>query len=96
MPAFRKAHLIACFWLFCSVGVDAATEPQICYILDGILFVYGIVLTVLYCRLKLVPGTSAKKAAAYSEKQGEGIYTGLTPRAQDTYETISPQKKAGN
>lgn len=28
-------------------------EPQLCYILDAILFLYGIVLTVLYCRLKV-------------------------------------------
>ncbi|XP_038831520.1 nectin-4-like [Salvelinus namaycush] len=53
---------------------DAALgESQICYILDAILFLYGIILTVLYCRLK---------------KPEEGIYTGLTPRAADTYETI--------
>ncbi|KAJ0006324.1 hypothetical protein NQD34_013597, partial [Periophthalmus magnuspinnatus] len=28
-------------------------EPQICYVLDGILFLYGLVLTTLYCRLKV-------------------------------------------
>uniref|UniRef100_A0A667XXX9 Uncharacterized protein n=1 Tax=Myripristis murdjan TaxID=586833 RepID=A0A667XXX9_9TELE len=27
--------------------------PQICYVLDGILFLYGVVLTALYCRLKV-------------------------------------------
>ncbi|CAF91410.1 unnamed protein product, partial [Tetraodon nigroviridis] len=31
----------------------AVTEPQICYILDGILFLYGIILSALYCRLKV-------------------------------------------
>uniref|UniRef100_A0A8C7LVQ6 Uncharacterized protein n=1 Tax=Oncorhynchus mykiss TaxID=8022 RepID=A0A8C7LVQ6_ONCMY len=31
----------------------ALGESQICYILDGILFLYGIILTVLYCRLKV-------------------------------------------
>lgn len=28
-------------------------EPELCYILDAILFLYGIILTVLYCRLKV-------------------------------------------
>ena len=28
-------------------------EPELCYVLDAILFLYGIVLTVLYCRLKV-------------------------------------------
>lgn len=37
----------------CSVPSAALAEPQLCYILDSILFVYGIVLTVLYCRLKV-------------------------------------------
>ncbi|XP_009890376.1 PREDICTED: NADH dehydrogenase [ubiquinone] iron-sulfur protein 2, mitochondrial, partial [Charadrius vociferus] len=30
----------------------ALMEPELCYVLDAILFLYGIVLTVLYCRLK--------------------------------------------
>ncbi|XP_015194577.1 high affinity immunoglobulin epsilon receptor subunit gamma [Lepisosteus oculatus] len=96
MSPLRKTHLFAALLLGWHFGVAAALqEPQICYILDGILFVYGIVLTVLYCRLKLLPGTSGKKGGSTSEKQGgESIYTGLAPRPQDTYETISPQKKA--
>lgn len=32
-------------------------EPELCYVLDAVLFLYGIVLTVLYCRLKV--GTMA-------------------------------------
>lgn len=31
----------------------ALSEPQICYVLDGILFLYGIILTALYCRIKV-------------------------------------------
>ncbi|KAK6468557.1 high affinity immunoglobulin epsilon receptor subunit gamma [Huso huso] len=39
----------------CNFGQAAALQaPEICYVLDGILFVYGIVLTVLYCRLKMM------------------------------------------
>ncbi|KAI4896367.1 hypothetical protein NFI96_023029 [Prochilodus magdalenae] len=51
------------FWM--SFGsVAAIDEPKICYILDAILFIYGVVLTVLYCRMK-------KDAAA------EGVYEAL-------------------
>uniref|UniRef100_A0A672RH91 Fc receptor, IgE, high affinity I, gamma polypeptide like n=1 Tax=Sinocyclocheilus grahami TaxID=75366 RepID=A0A672RH91_SINGR len=32
----------------------AQQDGGVCYILDGILIVYGIVLTVLYCRLKFI------------------------------------------
>lgn len=39
-----------------SVPSAALGEPQLCYILDAILFLYGIVLTLLYCRLKVRTG----------------------------------------
>lgn len=42
-----------------SVPSAALGEPQLCYILDAILFLYGIVLTLLYCRLKVRPGDGA-------------------------------------
>lgn len=32
---------------------EALVEPELCYVLDAVLFVYGIVLTILYCRLKV-------------------------------------------
>ncbi|XP_016097582.1 high affinity immunoglobulin epsilon receptor subunit gamma-like isoform X2 [Sinocyclocheilus grahami] len=67
-------------WLsFGSADAMSLKEPQICYILDAVLFIYGIVLTVLYCRMK-------KKDA------GEGVYEGLKPHDQDTYETIKMKK----
>uniref|UniRef100_A0A8C6VN85 Uncharacterized protein n=1 Tax=Naja naja TaxID=35670 RepID=A0A8C6VN85_NAJNA len=32
---------------------QALQDSEVCYILDGILFLYGIILTSLYCRLKV-------------------------------------------
>uniref|UniRef100_A0A8C3SD57 Uncharacterized protein n=1 Tax=Chelydra serpentina TaxID=8475 RepID=A0A8C3SD57_CHESE len=32
---------------------EALAEPELCYVLDAVLFTYGIILTVLYCRLKV-------------------------------------------
>lgn len=40
-----------------SVPSAALGEPQLCYILDAILFLYGIILTLLYCRLKVRLGS---------------------------------------
>uniref|UniRef100_A0A3B4AL74 Fc receptor, IgE, high affinity I, gamma polypeptide like n=1 Tax=Periophthalmus magnuspinnatus TaxID=409849 RepID=A0A3B4AL74_9GOBI len=34
-------------------AVVLSMHAQICYVLDGILFLYGLVLTTLYCRLKV-------------------------------------------
>lgn len=39
--------------VFSCLSPVALTEPQICYLLDGVLFLYGIVLTALYCGVKV-------------------------------------------
>ncbi|XP_008262413.1 high affinity immunoglobulin epsilon receptor subunit gamma [Oryctolagus cuniculus] len=67
----------------------ALGEPQLCYILDAILFLYGIILTLLYCRLKI----QVRKAAIGYEKS-EAVYTGLSTRTQETYETLKHEKPA--
>ncbi|EMP30002.1 High affinity immunoglobulin epsilon receptor subunit gamma [Chelonia mydas] len=68
---------------------EALAEPGLCYVLDAILFIYGIILTVLYCRLKLQIRNASKAvpSTAYSQKE-EGIYTGLSAQNQETYETL--------
>ncbi|XP_036411652.1 Fc receptor, IgE, high affinity I, gamma polypeptide like [Colossoma macropomum] len=77
--------------LLLNVGSAAADlgNGGLCYILDGILVIYGIILTILYCRLRM-RGNSGSPA---EEKQGEGIYQGLKPHAQDTYETLNVNKR---
>ncbi|KAM9003714.1 high affinity immunoglobulin epsilon receptor subunit gamma [Sarcophilus harrisii] len=65
----------------------ALSEPQLCYILDAVLFTYGIILTLLYCRLKI----QVRKTAARFEKSEE-VYTGLSTRSQETYETLKYEK----
>uniref|UniRef100_A0A3B1J1X7 Fc receptor, IgE, high affinity I, gamma polypeptide like n=1 Tax=Astyanax mexicanus TaxID=7994 RepID=A0A3B1J1X7_ASTMX len=74
------------------IAWSAALESGgLCYILDGILVIYGIVLTILYCRLRV--GPSLFTIYISTLKQGEGIYQGLKPHAQDTYETLNMKKK---
>ncbi|XP_025899031.1 high affinity immunoglobulin epsilon receptor subunit gamma [Nothoprocta perdicaria] len=67
----------------------ALMEPEICYVLDAILFLYGIVLTGLYCHLKVqVKRASQESSRAAREHKGESIYTGLTTESQEMYETL--------
>ncbi|XP_067117591.1 high affinity immunoglobulin epsilon receptor subunit gamma-like [Osmerus mordax] len=84
-----RAWLISAFPLWMNLGSAAAlVEPEICYVLDGILFLYGIILTALYCRLRM----NAMKQQPTAPKQ-ESIYIELDPRAQqDTYEEIGQRK----
>ncbi|XP_077086597.1 Fc receptor, IgE, high affinity I, gamma polypeptide like [Siphateles boraxobius] len=81
-----------CLVLLLSAGRVAAqsqsdSDGSVCYILDGILVVYGVVLTVLYCRLKM------SSSHSFSEKQDGEIYQDLGRRDQDTYDTLHGMKK---
>ncbi|XP_051990066.1 Fc receptor, IgE, high affinity I, gamma polypeptide like [Xyrauchen texanus] len=78
-----------CLILLLNAGCVAAAQAEtVCYILDGILIVYGIVLTILYCRLRIQSSNDST-----TEKQGGGIYEGLQRPHQDTYDTIHGMKK---
>ncbi|KAK2900360.1 hypothetical protein QQF64_015742 [Cirrhinus molitorella] len=82
--------LDVCLILLLNAGrVAAQQDGTVCYILDGILIVYGIVLTVLYCRLKM--RSSGNKA--FSEKGDTDIYQDLGRQDGDTYDTINQGKK---
>uniref|UniRef100_A0A8C6RT57 High affinity immunoglobulin epsilon receptor subunit gamma n=1 Tax=Nannospalax galili TaxID=1026970 RepID=A0A8C6RT57_NANGA len=72
---------VVLFLLLLVEQAAALGEPQLCYILDAILFLYGIVLTLLYCRLKVRQGGKS-----------DAIYTGLNTRNQEMYETLKHEK----
>ncbi|XP_069015253.1 high affinity immunoglobulin epsilon receptor subunit gamma [Embiotoca jacksoni] len=93
MTAPGRKLLLLAVPLWMSFGRAAAlSEPEICYVLDGILFLYGVILTMLYCRLRICNAREANKKEKPKQSVEEGIYTGLTPHAKDTYETIGLKK----
>ncbi|XP_070710846.1 high affinity immunoglobulin epsilon receptor subunit gamma [Pempheris klunzingeri] len=87
----RSPLLLAIPLWMCLGRAAALAEPQICYVLDGILFLYGLILTALYCRIKIYNAKEVGKPKAKQTTE-EGIYMGLTPHATDTYETIGIKK----
>ncbi|XP_018529766.1 high affinity immunoglobulin epsilon receptor subunit gamma [Lates calcarifer] len=93
MAVWGRSPLLVAIPLWMCFGRAAALkEPEICYVLDGILFLYGIILTALYCRIKIQNAREAEGKGKPKQNVEEGIYTGLTPHAQDTYETIGMKK----
>ncbi|KAG9274189.1 high affinity immunoglobulin epsilon receptor subunit gamma-like [Astyanax mexicanus] len=89
-PGFSIFSLFPLWMTFGSAA--ALDEPKICYVLDAVLFIYGVVLTVLYCRMKLL-NENAKNSSYIKKDEGEGVYEGLAPHAEDPYETIQMKKK---
>ncbi|GAA6221724.1 high affinity immunoglobulin epsilon receptor subunit gamma [Lates japonicus] len=93
MAVWGRSPLFVAIPLWMCFGRAAALrEPEICYVLDGILFLYGIILTALYCKIKIQNAREAEGKGKPKQNVEEGIYTGLTPHAQDTYETIGMKK----
>ncbi|XP_038124348.1 nectin-4-like [Cyprinodon tularosa] len=94
-PAFSEPRRLKSALVVHSVFTEPEIcyVPQMCYVLLGILFLYGIILTALYCRVKIHNSREARERKGKSQQTvEEGIYMGLTPHAQDTYETISIKK----
>ncbi|XP_009463252.1 PREDICTED: high affinity immunoglobulin epsilon receptor subunit gamma [Nipponia nippon] len=53
--------LTAALLLLRTPAAEALMEPEMCYVLDAILFIYGIILTVLYCRLKFLAHRASRQ-----------------------------------
>ncbi|XP_066062644.1 high affinity immunoglobulin epsilon receptor subunit gamma isoform X2 [Chamaea fasciata] len=63
-------------------------EPELCYVLDAVLFLYSLVLTGLYWRLRL----TARRWRRAAEQQEEAVYAGLSCGNQETYETLQMKR----
>ncbi|KAM9515160.1 high affinity immunoglobulin epsilon receptor subunit gamma [Guaruba guarouba] len=68
-------------------AAEALMEPEFCYILDAILFLYGIVVTALYCRLKFLVYRASQQGA--TKEKEEDVYAGLHNEGQEMYETLA-------
>ncbi|CAJ1072859.1 Fc receptor%2C IgE, high affinity I, gamma polypeptide like isoform X2 [Xyrichtys novacula] len=60
-----RALVFAAFLMINPTCTEATGDMNYCYILDGILILYGIILTILYCQLRM--GKSKKAAALNPE-----------------------------
>ncbi|XP_058716632.1 high affinity immunoglobulin epsilon receptor subunit gamma [Poecile atricapillus] len=65
----------------------ALAEPQLCYVLDAVLFLIILILTGLYLRLRL-----SVRAAAQKPPEVEPVYAGLSSDHPDTYETLEMKR----
>ncbi|KAM4755493.1 high affinity immunoglobulin epsilon receptor subunit gamma-like [Cyanocitta cristata] len=67
-----------------GLAAGALVEPEICYVLDAILFLYSLILTGLYCRLRFM----TRRSRGAPEQKEEAVYAGLSAGSQETYETL--------
>ncbi|OPJ71590.1 high affinity immunoglobulin epsilon receptor subunit gamma [Patagioenas fasciata] len=82
--------LTATLLLLRPPAAAALMEPELCYVLDAILFLYGLVLTILYCRLRFLVHRKSQQSAG--KETEEAIYAGLSGESQEMYETLQHQQ----
>ncbi|GCC24423.1 hypothetical protein chiPu_0002824 [Chiloscyllium punctatum] len=68
-------------------------DPKLCYILDGILFVYGIIVTGLYLKLRLTNAKGKHEDIPANQPNVEDQYQPLQKRDQDPYSQLGFNKR---
>uniref|UniRef100_A0A8C7BE34 T-cell surface glycoprotein CD3 zeta chain n=1 Tax=Neovison vison TaxID=452646 RepID=A0A8C7BE34_NEOVI len=63
-------------------------DPKLCYLLDGILLIYGVIITALFLRAKF-----CRRAAAPEDPQGPNqLYNELNLRGREEYEVLDKRR----
>uniref|UniRef100_A0A8P0TRU8 T-cell surface glycoprotein CD3 zeta chain n=1 Tax=Canis lupus familiaris TaxID=9615 RepID=A0A8P0TRU8_CANLF len=63
-------------------------DPKLCYLLDGVLFIYGVIITALFLRAKF-----GRSAAAPEHQQGPNqLYNELNLRGREEYEVLDKRR----
>ncbi|XP_037319607.2 T-cell surface glycoprotein CD3 zeta chain [Pungitius pungitius] len=80
-------------------------SPQLCYILDGFLGLYGLIITAMFINEKFFKAKGKRDEETYSNPQGplvtkrnrvmdnNATYTGLTPRREESYKELPVKKE---
>ncbi|XP_075449730.1 T-cell surface glycoprotein CD3 zeta chain isoform X2 [Ascaphus truei] len=88
LSAFLQAEV-----LVTDAQVLGLTDPRLCYILDGILFLYAVIVTALFFKEKLTA-----KAPPPPYEKDENLYNALSHAQRDEYDELNkggdPEKGA--
>ncbi|KAM4860406.1 T-cell surface glycoprotein CD3 zeta chain isoform 1-T1 [Thomomys bottae] len=63
-------------------------DPKLCYLLDGILFIYGVIVTALFLRAKFSPST---EAPTYQPGQNQ-LYNELNLGRREEYDILDKRR----
>ncbi|XP_030792218.1 T-cell surface glycoprotein CD3 zeta chain isoform X1 [Rhinopithecus roxellana] len=63
-------------------------DPKLCYLLDGILFIYGVILTALFLRVKF---SRSADAATYQQGQNQ-LYNELNLGRREEYDVLDKRR----
>ncbi|XP_039377050.1 T-cell surface glycoprotein CD3 zeta chain isoform X1 [Mauremys mutica] len=74
-----------------AAPVPGLTDPRLCYILDGILFIYAVIITALFLKAKF---SNAPEPPAL---QGQNdVYNKLSRTTRDEYDVLGTKKRGSD
>ncbi|EDM09313.1 CD3 antigen, zeta polypeptide, isoform CRA_b [Rattus norvegicus] len=86
------ASVLACILQVQFPGAEAQSfgllDPKLCYMLDGILFIYGVIVTALYLRAKF---SRSADAAAYLQDPNQ-LYNELNLGRREEYDVLDKKR----
>ncbi|OXB75994.1 UNVERIFIED_CONTAM: hypothetical protein H355_016836 [Colinus virginianus] len=78
-------------WSFCAdaVAVLGLTDPRLCYLLDGFLFIYAIIITALFVKAKLSQASEPQLLPGQDD-----VYNKLSRGHRDEYDVLGVRRGA--
>ncbi|XP_074974133.1 T-cell surface glycoprotein CD3 zeta chain isoform X4 [Caretta caretta] len=74
-----------------AAPVPGLTDPRLCYILDGILFIYAVIITALFLKAKF---SNAPESQALPDQND--VYNKLSRTTRDDYDVLGTKKRGSD
>uniref|UniRef100_U3IDN0 T-cell surface glycoprotein CD3 zeta chain n=1 Tax=Anas platyrhynchos platyrhynchos TaxID=8840 RepID=U3IDN0_ANAPP len=76
-------------WLQDAITVLGLTDPRLCYILDGFLFIYAVIVTAFFVKAKLTQAQEAQQLPGQDD-----VYNKLSRGHRDEYDVLGAKRGA--
>ncbi|XP_062982873.1 T-cell surface glycoprotein CD3 zeta chain isoform X2 [Elgaria multicarinata webbii] len=89
MLAGLTGEIVQHIWRAPDADGFGLADPKLCYILDGILLIYGILITACFVKAKL----SKAPPEPTSSQNVDDLYNKLSPGRRDEYDSLGVKKR---
>uniref|UniRef100_A0A8C2SML8 T-cell surface glycoprotein CD3 zeta chain n=1 Tax=Coturnix japonica TaxID=93934 RepID=A0A8C2SML8_COTJA len=72
-----------------AVSVLGLTDPRLCYLLDGFLFIYAVIITALFVKAKLSQASEPQQLLGQ-----DNVYNKLSRGHRDEYDVLGTRRSA--
>ncbi|NXD38600.1 CD3Z protein, partial [Copsychus sechellarum] len=88
-PVTQMTLLMCLIFFADAASVLGLTDPRLCYVLDGFLFIYAVVMTALFVKAKLSQASEPQLRPGQDD-----VYNKLSPTTRDDYDVLGGKRGA--